>query len=180
MSLRGKSVIYGLYNDETELLAAVKQANESNLSILDVFTPFPVHGLDPLLGLSESRLHIVGFICGLAGTLTAFGFMTWSLAVNWPIVYAGKPYWPILSYIPITFELTVLFASIGMVVAFYTVCGLGPGVENPQLDHRITDDKFCIAFDAGKYPGEGKQQIERFFEYTGAEEVSQKSFEKDK
>ena len=63
-----KDIVYGLYNDEEDLLRAVKQAKDAHLEIMDVYTPFPVHGLDPILGLSESRLHIAGFIYGALGT----------------------------------------------------------------------------------------------------------------
>lgn len=174
MSLRGKSVIYGLYDDESILLNAVKEANNRGLKILDVFSPFPVHGLDPLLGLEESRLHIAGFVYGMIGALTGFGFMTWLLASDWQVIYGGKPYWPIPSYIPITFELTVLFASVGMVVTFYAICGLAPGFTNPTLDDRITDDKFCIAFDADQY-----ENLDDFFNSTDASEHSKKSFTND-
>src|SRR6056297_132635 len=170
------NVIFGLYDDETDLLSAVRTAKEKHLEIMDVFTPFPVHGLDPILGLKESRLHIVGFIFGMIGTITAFGFMTWALASDWPIIYGGKPYWPVPSFIPVTFELTVLFASIGMVVTFYTVCGMGPGVSNPTLHDRITDDKFCVAFQL-KEEGESedKYKYEKYFESTGASLVDTKT-----
>ena len=112
-------IIYGLYNDEEDLLRAVKTAKGDHLEIMDVYTPFPVHGLDPLLGLSESRLHIAGFVYGMLGTLTAFLGMTWIFTKDWPIIFGGKPHWSVPAFIPITFELTVLFASIGMVVTFY-------------------------------------------------------------
>ena len=147
MNLKNKSIVYGLYNDETELMSAVKAANSKHLEILDVFSPFPIHGLDPLLGLEESRLHIGGFIFGMLGTLTAFLGMTWIFTKDWPQIYGGKPHWAVPAFIPITFELTVLFSAIGMVVTFYVINGLGPGVTNPYIDPRITDDKFCLAFD---------------------------------
>ena len=105
-----QEVLYGLYDDETELLSAVRQANTDHLDIMDVYSPFPVHGLDPLLGLSESRLHIAGFVYGAIGTLTAFLFMTWVFTRDWPIIFGGKPYFSAPAFIPITFELTVLFA----------------------------------------------------------------------
>lgn len=171
MKHTNKSVIYGLYNDETELLRAVKAANKDHLDIMDVFTPFPVHGLDPLLGLEESRIHIGGFIYGMIGTLTAFLGMSWIFTKDWPNIFGGKPYWPVPAFIPITFELTVLFAAIGMVVTFYVVCGLGPGITSPCLDERITDDKFCIAFDE-EAVSSGK--AESFFASTGAAEVNRK------
>src|SRR6056297_1789443 len=175
--MANKNVIFGLYDDEQDLLSAVKTAKEEHLEIMDVFSPFPVHGLDPIMGLKESRLHIVGFIFGLIGTITAFGFMSWALASDWPIIYGGKPYWPVPSFIPVTFELTVLFASIGMVVTFYTVCGMGPGVSNPTLHDRITDDKFCVAFQLseGEEKGEEKNKYEEYFESTGATLVETKT-----
>lgn len=167
-----KEILYGLYDDETDLLRAVKQAKADHIEIMDVYSPFPVHGLDPILGLEESRLHIAGFVYGLMGTLTAFLGMTWIFTKDWPIVFGGKPYWSVPAFIPITFELTVLFASIGMVVSFYTVCGLGPGVTNAYLDDRITDDKFCIAFDKSEV---NTSQAESFLSSTGASVIKSKT-----
>ena len=168
---QNRDIIYGLYDDEEVLLKAVKQAKSQHLEIMDVYSPFPVHGLDPLLGLAESRLHIAGFIYGMLGTLTAFLGMTWIFTKDWPIIFGGKPYWSVPAFIPITFELTVLFASIGMVVSFYIVCGLGPGVTNPTIDDRITDDKFCIAFDKSEVnPGD----VESFLKSSGASEINSK------
>lgn len=172
--MKEKEVIYGLYNDEEDLLKAVQAAKDEHLDIMDVYTPFPVHGLDPILGLSESRLHIAGFIYGALGLLTAFLGMTWIHNHEWPNVFGGKPTWAIPSFIPITFELTVLFASIGMVVTFYVVCGMGPGVTNKTLDDRISDDKFCIAFDTHDGNSSHIDKYKSFFSKTGAGEVNSK------
>lgn len=171
MAKENIDVIYGLYDDEEKVLSAVKQANDKHMDIYDVYSPFPIHGLDPLLELEESRLHIGGFIYGMLGTLTAFLGMTWIFTKDWPVIFGGKPYWPVPSFIPITFELTVLFASIGMVVTFYIINGLGPGVIPTVLDNRITDDKFCIAFDKSSV---NSTDAEGFFAQTGAEEVGSK------
>jgi hypothetical protein len=172
MANHGTEVIYGLYNDEEDLLRAVKQAKAEHLDIYDVYSPFPVHGLDPILGLEESRLHVAGFIYGAIGTCTAFLGMTWIFTKDWPNIFGGKPYWSVPAFIPITFELTVLFAAIGMTVTFYIVNGLGPGVVNQHLDERITDDKFCIAFDKSAVD---HQAAESFFKQTGAAEVNSKT-----
>jgi hypothetical protein len=67
--------------------------------------------------------------------------------------------------------MTVLFASIGMVVSFYIVSGMGPGVTNPYLDERISDDKFCIAFDKSEV---NVNDAEAFFKGSGASEVNHK------
>ena len=165
-------VIYGLYNDEEDLLRAVKVAKRDHLDIYDVYSPFPVHGLDPLLGLEESRLHQAGFIYGAIGTCTAFLGMTWIFTKDWPNIFGGKPYWSVPAFIPITFEMTVLFAAIGMTVTFYIINGLGPGVVNKHLDDRITDDKFCIAFDKSLVNAD---TAESFFKATGASEINSKT-----
>lgn len=168
------NVLFGLYNDEEELIHAVESATESGLDIMDVFTPFPLHGLDPVMGLKESRLHIAGFVYGALGTCTAFGVMTWVFTRNWPIIFGGKPYFSVPAFMPITFELTVLFACVGMVITFYTICGLGPGVSNPILDKRITDDKFCLAFNTNNLAEGEIDNLRSFFNSTQAAEVHSK------
>ncbi len=170
-----KEVLYGLYNDEEILLDAIRHANSKHLDIMDVFTPFPVHGLDDALGLEESRLHIAGFVYGILGTMTAFGGMSWIFTREWPIIFGGKPYLSAPAFIPITFELTVLFACVGMVVTFYTICGMAPGFVNPTLDDRITDDKFCIAFKVNGASNEEINNLKAFFKDTGAEEINTKT-----
>lgn len=170
-----KEVLFGLYNDEEVLVSAIKKANKQHLDIMDVYSPFPIHGMEKVLGLEESRLHIIGFIFGALGTLTAFLGMTWIFTSDWPTIFGGKPYWSIPSFIPITFETTVLFCAIGMTVVFYIVCGLGFGVNNPVLDDRITDDKFCLAFQTNGMSQDEVDKLKGFFKTTGAEEVHAKS-----
>lgn len=167
--MEDRKILFGLYDDEQILLEAVKEATEDHLDIMDVYSPFPVHGLDPLLGLAESRLHIVGFIFGCIGALTAFLGMSWMFTKDWPLIIGGKPYWSVPAFIPITFELTVLFASIGMVVVFYAVNGLSPRSQTEVLHPRITDDKFAIAFDTSLSTNEEISRLETFFERSGAE-----------
>lgn len=167
-----KDVIYGIYSDEEVLLNAVRKAKSDHLEIMDVYSPFPVHGIDQALGLEESRLHQAGFVYGALGTLTAFLGMTWIMTQDWPIIFGGKPYWPVPSFIPIVFELTVLFSAWGMTITFYTISGLWPGVQNPQLDLRTTDDKFCLAFDQSEV---SEADARSFFNETGAEEISTKN-----
>lgn len=170
--MANKEVIYGLYGSEEDLFSAIKKAQNEHLEIMDVLTPFPVHGLDPLLGLEESRLHIAGFVYGFIGFLTAFLGMTWIFTSDWPLIFGGKPYFSLPAFVPIMFEMTVLFSAIGMTVSFFIVCGMGPGVENPILDDRITDDKFCIAFDKSE---NSTSKVESFFASTNVEEVNTKT-----
>ncbi len=173
--MNNKEVLFGLYDDEEILLNAVKEARNQHLDIMDVFSPFAVHGLDPVLGLKESRLHIVGFIYGAIGLITAFLFMSWVFTRDWPIIFGGKPYWSVPAFIPVIFEVTVLFASIGMVVTYYAINGLGPGVTNPVLDERITDDKFCIAFDIKNVNEDTVESYKNLLSTTGASEIRTKT-----
>lgn len=170
-----QKVLYGLYNDEEDLKKAVKTARAGHLDIMDVYTPFPVHGLDPVMGLKESRLHQLGFIYGAIGASFGFGLMSWVSTRDWPLVFGGKPYWAVPSFIPITFEMTVLFAAWGMTLTFYTICGLWPGVKAKTLDNRITDNKFCIAFDVTDADDADADSIRSFFGKTGADEVNVKT-----
>lgn len=175
MATESKKVLYGLYNDEEDLKGAVKTANAAHLDIMDVYTPFPVHGLDPILGLKESRLHYLGFIYGAIGASFGFLTMTWVFTRDWPIVFGGKPYWSVPAFIPITFEMTVLFAAWGMTITFYTICGMWPGVKAKSLDNRITDDKFCLAFDVTSATDNDVDKLKGFFSQSHAAEVNVKT-----
>ena len=155
-------------------MSAITQAKSRHLDIMDVYSPYPIHGMDEVLHLEESRLHIVGFVFGLLGTLTALLGMTWIFTSDWPTIFGGKPYFSLPAMVPIIFELTVLMSGVGMTVVFFIVCGLGFGVNNPILDDRITDDKFCIAFQTNGLSKEEMKNLNGFFKESGAEEVHTK------
>ena len=110
------SYIKAYYEDEENLLDGLKKLKEKGVEILDVLTPFPVHGLDHTLGYRRSWISRVGFIGGVIGGSSMFYFMTWIFTKNYPLNIGGKPFWSVPSFIPITFECTVLFAAISMVV----------------------------------------------------------------
>ena len=101
--------------------------------------------------------------------------MTWVFTRDWPIVFGGKPYWSVPAFIPITFELTVLFSAWGMTITFYTICGMWPGVKAKTLDNRITDDKFCIAFDISEATEGDVDKLKGYFSQSHAAEVNVKN-----
>ncbi|WP_461639863.1 DUF3341 domain-containing protein [Labilibaculum euxinus] len=142
-----KRYISAYFEDEENLLRATKELRAQDVSIQDVLTPFPVHGLDTALGYKRSNLPTVAFICGAIGLAVAFGFQTWAFTVDYPLFIGGKPHFAIPSFIPITFELTVLFASFGMAIAFFIRSKLGPGARTVIHDERSTDDRFVIIVD---------------------------------
>jgi len=164
-----KDYITAYYNDEDELLKAVRQLKEKGLEILDVLTPFPVHGLDKVLGMRRSRLTRVAFWGGAVGAAVGFFFQAWVFTEGYPLNFGGKPFFAVPSFMPVTFELAVLFAAFSMVFAFLIYFKLGPGAKTVIHDERITDDRFLVVVGICK---EGNQQeIEQALKETGAEGI---------
>ena len=135
------------FDDEDPLLEAVKKLRELNETIIDVLTPFPVHGLDKALSLKRSRIPMIGFIFGALGGIFGFLFQTWVFTSSYPLVFGGKPLLSAPSFIPVTFECTILFAGISMFVAFLVKSKLKPDKKFVPIDEDITDDMFVILVD---------------------------------
>jgi hypothetical protein len=136
------------FDDEVPLLQAVKKLRENNEIINDVLSPFPVHGLDEALAIKRSRIPVVGFIFGALGAIIAFGFQAWVFTVSYPLIIGGKPFFSVPTFIPITFEVTVLFAGLSMVGAMMIKSRLKPEITFTPVDERITDDRFVILVEA--------------------------------
>jgi hypothetical protein len=164
-----KKFIVGSFYDEAVLFPAVKKTRRAGYKIHDVFTPFPIHGLDKEMGLRDTSLHVAGFIYGITGTATALGFITWMLAYDWPLVFGGKPFFSLPAWIPITFELTVLFASVGMVLTFCWLCQMAPFVKKDHFNLRSTDDTFVMALECTDKTNE--QEAIAFLKNAGAADV---------
>lgn len=165
-----KKFAVGLYKDDDELFPAVKEIRKSGYKLHDVYTPFPVHGLDEAMGLKETDLHIAGFIFGILGTATALGFMSWVFTVDWSIEYGGKPFFALPAFIPITFELTVLFSAVGMVLTYSYLNQLMPGVKKHLFHERQLDDVFVIALEVTDDASE--EEMQEFLKGTGAYETN--------
>ena len=148
MHMENKRHITIYFDDEAPLLQAVRKLRENNEIILDVLTPFPVHGLDRALQVKQTRIPLVGLIFGILGAILAFIFQSWVMTTSYPLIIGGKPLLAIPSFIPITFECTVLFASLAMVVAFLVRSNLKPDIRFVTIDERITDNVFIILIEA--------------------------------
>ncbi len=136
--------ITAFYNDEEDLLKGLKQIKASGIKVADVLSPFPVHGLDKVLGMRRSRLTRVAFAGGAIGAITGFSFQAWVFTQAYPLNFGGKPFFAVPSFMPVTFELAVLFAAFSMVFAFLIHNKLGPGAKPVIHDERITDDRFLL------------------------------------
>lgn len=138
------AIVYGHFTDEHDLLHGIKELQDKGITIEDVRTPFPVHGLDNLLKYRRSHLPKVAFLAGIVGATVGMGFQVWVFTKGWPLNFGGKPFMSIPSFIPVTFELTVLFAAYTMGIAFLIRSQLGPGQIPDILDEQVTDDHFQI------------------------------------
>ncbi|NSL89179.1 DUF3341 domain-containing protein [Chitinophaga solisilvae] len=170
-----KNFVVGLFDDEAVLFPAVKKVRTAGYKLHDVYTPFPVHGLDHAMGLRETSLHTAGFIYGITGTTTALSFMSWVFNVDWPLNIGGKPHFPLPAFIPITFELTVLFAAVGMVMTFCYLCQIMPGVKKHIFHPRQTDDKFVMVIELTEKTN--AEEVKAFLNAAGAHDVNEQKAE---
>ncbi len=165
-----KKFVVGCFNDEKLLFPAVKQIRKAGYKIHDVYTPFPIHGLDHAMGLRETSLHTAGFIYGITGTTTALTGISWIFTRDWPLNIGGKPHFALPAWIPITFELTVLFASVGMVLTFCYLCQLSPFLKKHHFHPRATDDLFVVVIECTEKTNE--EEVKAFLNNAGSVEVN--------
>jgi hypothetical protein len=147
-----KNIIYAIFDDEQDVLSVVKDLREKNIDVNEVYSPFPIHGLDAVLGLKETRMAITAFIYGCIG-LTFGGLLIYYIMISgvgksWPMNIGGKPnftfYHNLPSFVPIIFECTVLFAGHLMSITYLFRNKLYPGATTSSPDPRTTDDKFLV------------------------------------
>lgn len=165
-------VIYAFYTDDDLLLQAVKQVREARYDIEEVFTPFPVHGLDKAMGLAPTRLAVTSFMYGIVGLCFAVWMMNYMMIIDWPMNIGGKPSFSFLqnmpSFIPIMFELTVFFAAHLMVITFYLRSRLWPFKKAENPDIRTTDDHFLMEVRVANHD---EKELSKFLYDTGATEI---------
>jgi len=143
-----KKVIHGIYDDDEFLLKGIKELRAQGIQIKEVYTPFPVHGLDPVLGVPKTRLAICSFLFGMTG-VSLGALMIWYMMIfDWPMNIGGKPSFSFIenipAFVPVLFECGVFCAAHLMVLTFFLRSWLLPGVTAKNPDPRTTDDKFLI------------------------------------
>jgi hypothetical protein len=172
-----KRFALGIFDDEDTLLHAVDNVRAAGVKIYDVFTPYPIHGIDDALGIERSRLPIAAFFYGMCGLAFALWMQIYMLGFDWPMIIGGKPNIALPAFIPVSFELTVFFTCHGMVITFYTISKLYPRFKTPVLDVRSTDDKFVMAILLDEQSSQ-MPQLTQLLRENGASEVNQKEMTK--
>ena len=167
-----KKTYYALYNDDDVLLSAVKKIRESKIDIEEVYTPFPVHGLDKVMGLKPTRIAIAAFLYGCVGITVATLMMYYIMIVDWPQNIGGKPSFSYLenmpAFVPIMFEMTVFHAAHLMVITFYLRSRMWPLKKAENPDPRTTDDHFLIELSSDK----SEATLKKFLKQTGTVEIN--------
>ncbi|GAA4301399.1 DUF3341 domain-containing protein [Compostibacter hankyongensis] len=170
-----KNFVVGCFKEEADTFKAVEQVRATGYKLHDVYTPFPIHGLDEAMGLRGTSLHTAGFLYGLLGTLTALLGMSYVTVMSWPLNFDGKPHFPLPAFIPITFELTVLFSSVGMVLTFCWLNQIMPGVKKHIFHPRQTDDYMVMVIEVT--PKTRPDEVVKMLEGLNAVEITQQRAE---
>jgi hypothetical protein len=137
----------GVFENEQDTLKAVRASRQRGFKIVDVYAPYAVHGLEEAMGLAPSRLPWIVFALGLLGAGLKVWFEFWTTAIDWPVNVGGKPFNSLPAFVPVTFEVMVLFAAVGAVLSFFFVCRLFPGKSTALPVSGVTDDRFAIVLE---------------------------------
>jgi hypothetical protein len=173
---KGKNYLLGVYEDEDVLKNAVTDVRSKGVNIEEVFTPYPVHGLEDVLGYKRSSLPVAAFLFGITGTSLALFMQVYMMVIDWPMIIGGKPYFAYLDFVPVCFEVTVLIAAFGMVGTFMVQNDLKPHKVPKIFDVRSTDDKHIMALDLADNSIDN-ESLKEILKSSGASEVNTKVFE---
>tara|TARA_B100000214_G_scaffold208379_1_gene151151 strand:+ start:558 stop:1073 length:516 start_codon:yes stop_codon:yes gene_type:complete len=165
--------IHVLFDDDDTLINAVNEIVKNKMYIHEIYTPFPVHGLDKAMKLKPTNISIATFIYGCFGFTVAVLMMYYIMIVDWPQDIGGKPSFTLIenipSFVPIIFEMTVFFAAHLMVITFYLRSKIWPFKKAENPDPRTTDDRFLIDMDSGSNVSKTKRLLKKI----GAVEIKE-------
>jgi len=171
-------VIYAVYDDPEQLKDGARKLVSNGIRVKDVFSPFPVHGLDPIIGIKRTRLGIVAFMCGITGTALAVLGIWYFNIFDWPMNIGGKPsfhyYQNLPAFIPVTFEFTVLCAAHGMAITYLIRNKTLPGLPARNPDPRSTDDKFIMEIRTADNHGHSGEAIADLLRQTPVTEINER------
>jgi mono/diheme cytochrome c family protein len=144
----GKKIfgIAATFKTPNEIINAAKKVTNSGFVEFDVNTPYPVHGMDSAMKIKPSKLGFVTLVTGLSGAAIALLFMYWTMSVDYPLVIGGKPFFALPAFIPVTFELTVLLATVSTVIAMIALF-----FRLPDNKHPLHDTEYMKSVSADKY-----------------------------
>lgn len=167
-----QKLLIGVFSDDQKMVKAAEELKAKNISIFDIYTPFPMH-IDHLLDIQRSRLPYVTLGAGLLGLTIALTAQYWISVIEWPIIVGGKSFNSFPAFIPVAFEVTILLGAFLTAIAFFLRVGLAPTLNAKIVHPGATQDRFVIALDANQVTSQ-QSDIEALFRTHGALEVEVK------
>lgn len=158
-----------IFTEEHLILEAARKSRDLGMTKFEAISPYPIHGMEEACGIKRSPIPYVTFIAGSVGLISALALTWYTSAYDWPINVGGKPPFSLPAFIPIMFELTILFAALCSVGALFYFCGI-PKIDPPTIDPDLTSHKFAI-FVPENETGYESKKLESFYKGLGAESV---------
>ena len=145
--------LYGLmaeFDNSDDLLSAAEGAHSAGYRQMDAYSPMPIHGLAEALGFRKPKLPLLVLLGGITGAVCGYGLQYYTSVIDYPINIGGRPLhsWP--AFIPVTFELTILFAAFAAVFGMLALNGLPMPyhpVFNLESFKRATRDRFFLCIE---------------------------------
>jgi len=166
--------VAAIFLTEEQILLAARKTREMGFKKFESISPYPIHGMEEACGIKRSWIPYVTFVAGLSGLSFALWFTWWTSAVNWPLNIGGKPFFSLPAFIPIMFELTVLFAALSSVGTLFYVCGI-PKINPPIIDPDLTCHKFAIFIPTNDV-GYDEKKVMDMFKALGASDIKKAEF----
>ncbi|HBH06277.1 MAG TPA: DUF3341 domain-containing protein [Flavobacteriales bacterium] len=172
--------IYGLYDDDEKMVAGIKALQAKGIHVRDAYSPFPIHGLEDVLGMKWTRLAIAAFLYGITGLMLAIITINYMMIIDWPMNIGGKPNFSftenVPAFVPILFEFSVLCAGHGMAITYLFRNMTLPGLPARNPHPRTTDDHFAIEISEKENTKFSKDDLWKTIDASGVVKV----FEKDR
>lgn len=166
--------IAGIWEDEHLILKAARKTREAGFTKFEAISAYPVHGMEEACGIKRSWIPYVTFTAGLIGLTLGLLLTWWTSVVDWAVNVGGKPFFSLPAFIPIIFELTILFAALSSVGALFFACRM-PRIDPPNIDPDLSSHKFAI-FIPHNDVGYDEAKLEKMFKDLGATEVKKTEY----
>src|SRR5258706_11639066 len=174
--MNGTAKAYGMiaeFRTAASVMHAAERVRDAGFRKWDVFTPFPVHGMDRAMGLKNSKVGWFTFLGGVTGYTTGMLMIWWMNAYDYPIIVGGKPMFSPFSAFPLSYELTILLGSFGAILGMLFLNRL-PRLYHPLLKNRrfalATHDRFFVVSETSD-PKYSETETRRLLEVLGSKHI---------
>ncbi|MFN7139139.1 MAG: DUF3341 domain-containing protein [Limisphaerales bacterium] len=161
------------FDTPADVMHAAEKIRDKGFTRWDVYTPFPIHGMDAAMGLGNSKVGWFAFVGGVAGYTSGMLMIWWMNAIDYPIIVGGKPMFSPFGAFPPSYELTILFGAFGAILGMLALNRL-PRWYNPLFKHRrfakVTHDKFFIVIETTD-PKYSEAEIRKLLESAGSKHI---------